>query len=56
MARHLIGHMCAEQKRAFAEGAVPLRPTRQDVWTRLIDAIVGLFLAPVTPTGEVRAR
>jgi len=50
MARHLIVHMCAEQERAVAEGAATLRPTWQDLGTGLIDAIVGLFLAPVTPT------
>ncbi|MFF2324951.1 MULTISPECIES: TetR/AcrR family transcriptional regulator [unclassified Streptomyces] len=48
MARHLILQTCAERERALADGAA----TRHPSWTRtadtLTDAVVGLFLAPVT--------
>lgn len=48
MARHLILQMSAERERALAEGAFTPRATWRDTATGLIDAIVGLFLAPVT--------
>jgi AcrR family transcriptional regulator len=52
MARLLMVHMLAERERALAEGT----PTRRSSWkeaaTGLIDAIVGLWLAPVTQTKE----
>ncbi|MFC7328256.1 TetR/AcrR family transcriptional regulator [Marinactinospora rubrisoli] len=48
MIRHLIVHTCAERERALAEGG----PTRRASWeataTGLIDALVGLWQAPVT--------
>ncbi|OZM69971.1 TetR family transcriptional regulator [Amycolatopsis antarctica] len=48
MARLLMVHMVAERERALAEGG----PTPRDSWQRaatgLIDAITGLWLAPVT--------
>ncbi|QFU92655.1 TetR/AcrR family transcriptional regulator [Amycolatopsis sp. YIM 10] len=51
MARHLISHGCAERERALADGT-----GRQDSWehttTGLIDAITGLWTAPVTPAGR----
>ena len=49
MARHLIVQVTAERERALAEGAATPRPTWHDTATGLIDAIVGLLLAPVTP-------
>jgi AcrR family transcriptional regulator len=52
MARHLITQVCAERERALAEGAAVARASWQDTATGLIDAIVGLLLAPVTPGGS----
>jgi AcrR family transcriptional regulator len=48
MARQLMVHMCAERERALAEHTRTPRPTWHDAGTGLIDAIVGLWLAPVT--------
>jgi AcrR family transcriptional regulator len=48
MARQLITHMCAERERALAEGAPTARSSWHDSATGLIDALVGLWLAPVT--------
>ncbi|GAB2756304.1 TetR/AcrR family transcriptional regulator [Amycolatopsis magusensis] len=50
MARHLLTHRCAGRERALAEGT-----EAQCSWahtaTGLIDAITGLWTAPVTPVG-----
>ncbi|TLS48047.1 TetR/AcrR family transcriptional regulator [Streptomyces montanus] len=53
MARQLILHLCAERERALAESTPTARSCWHDAATGLIDAIVGLWLAPVTsrPTG-----
>ncbi|SEH02989.1 regulatory protein, tetR family [Nonomuraea solani] len=48
MARHLIAQMCVERERALAEGTPTLHPSWDDLATSLIDAIVGLWQAPVT--------
>lgn len=48
MARHLIVHMCADHERALAEGACDPGSSWQDMSTGLIDAIVGMLLAPIT--------
>jgi AcrR family transcriptional regulator len=48
MARQLIVHMCAERERALAEDAPTPRSSWHDAATGLIDAIVGMWLAPVT--------
>jgi hypothetical protein len=48
MARHLIVHMCAERERALAESIPTPRSSWHDAASGLIDAIVGLWLAPVT--------
>lgn len=48
MARQLIVHMFAERERALAEGAPTPRSSWNDATTGLIDAIVGMWLAPVT--------
>ncbi|MEV1172331.1 TetR family transcriptional regulator [Nonomuraea sp. NPDC049784] len=48
MARHLIVHMCVERERALAEGTSTLQSSWDDLATSLIDAIVGLWQAPVT--------
>lgn len=48
MVRLLLLHTCAEQERAVAEGTPTARATWGEVATGLADAIVGLWLAPVT--------
>lgn len=48
MARHLIVHMCAEREGALADDTATPRSSWHDAATGLIDAIVGLWLAPVT--------
>lgn len=49
MARHLIVHMPAERERAVAENRATPRSGWADAATGLADAVVGLWLAPVTP-------
>ena len=49
MARQLMVHMCAERERALAEGIPTPRSSWQEAATGLIDALVGLWLAPATP-------
>lgn len=48
MARQLMVHMTAERERALAEGTPTPRAGWQDAATGLIDALVGLWTAPVT--------
>lgn len=48
MARQLLVHMVAERERALAEGTPTPRPTWPDAATGLIDALVAMWLAPVT--------
>jgi AcrR family transcriptional regulator len=48
MARQLMVHMCAERERALAEGTATPRSSWHDAATGLVDAITGLWLAPVT--------
>ncbi|MEV0642949.1 TetR/AcrR family transcriptional regulator [Streptomyces sp. NPDC050619] len=48
MARHLILHMSAERERALAENAPTPRANWHDAATGLVDAIAGMWLAPVT--------
>ncbi|TVT47153.1 TetR/AcrR family transcriptional regulator [Amycolatopsis rhizosphaerae] len=48
MARQLMVHMCAERERALAEGTPTPRATWRDASNGLVDAITGLWLAPVT--------
>src|SRR5205807_10159156 len=55
MARHLILQMAAERERALAEGSPTPWSSWHDATTGLIDAIVGLLLAPVTPS-QARPR
>ena len=50
MARTLILHTCAERERALAEGTDTPRATWGDAATGLADALLGLWLAPVTAT------
>jgi Tetracyclin repressor-like, C-terminal domain len=47
--RHLLVHMIAERERALAEDAPTPRATWADAATGLIDALVGMWTAPVTP-------
>lgn len=48
MARQLMVHMTAERERALAEGMPTPRASWRDAAEGLIDALVGLWLAPVT--------
>ncbi|ALG14536.1 TetR/AcrR family transcriptional regulator [Kibdelosporangium phytohabitans] len=48
MARLLMVHMVAERERALAESAPTPRSTWQDTADGLVDALVGLWLAPIT--------
>jgi AcrR family transcriptional regulator len=48
MARQLMVHMLAERERALAEGTLTPRTSWHDAGTGLIDAIVGMWQAPVT--------
>ena len=50
MARHLIVHMSAERERALAENTPTAHSDWHDATTGLVDAIVGMWLAPVSPT------
>lgn len=50
MARQLMVHMLAERERALAEGSATPRSSWHDAATGLIDAIVGIWQAPVTPS------
>ncbi|MED7929538.1 helix-turn-helix domain-containing protein [Nonomuraea sp. LP-02] len=49
MMRQLVLHTCGVRERALAEGTPTPRKTWHDTATGLIDALVGLWLAPVTP-------
>lgn len=56
MARNLLMHTCAEWERALAEGGPVPRSGWRQATSGLIDAIVGLWLAPVSPHPEKRMR
>lgn len=49
MSRHLIVHMCAERERALHAGSATPRATWDAAAAGLVDALVGLWTAPVTP-------
>jgi AcrR family transcriptional regulator len=49
MARNLLMHSCADRERALAAGAALPHRSWRAAASGLIDAIVGLWLAPVTP-------
>ncbi|HEV3359056.1 MAG TPA: TetR family transcriptional regulator [Pseudonocardiaceae bacterium] len=49
MVTQLMVHMYALRERALAEGAPTRRATWQDAATGLVDAVVGMWLADVTP-------
>ncbi|MFF3567380.1 TetR/AcrR family transcriptional regulator [Nocardia jiangxiensis] len=48
MARLLIVHSCAERERALADDTLVYRTSWEQAAVGLIDAITGLYLAPVT--------
>nr|WP_229712900.1 TetR/AcrR family transcriptional regulator [Streptomyces fuscichromogenes] len=48
MARHLIVQMCVDRERALSNGTPVSWPTWHDTATGLIDAIIGMWTAPVT--------
>ncbi|TVT47158.1 helix-turn-helix transcriptional regulator [Amycolatopsis rhizosphaerae] len=48
MARQLMVHVPAEREQALADGAPTVRAGWHDAATGLVDAITGLWLAPVT--------
>jgi AcrR family transcriptional regulator len=48
MARQLLVHVFAERERALAEGTPTPRASWYDAATGLIDALVGMWLAPVS--------
>lgn len=48
MGRSLLMHSCAERERLLAQGAPVGRPSWQAAASGLIDAIVGLWYAPIT--------
>jgi AcrR family transcriptional regulator len=49
MARNLLMHTCADRERALAAGSTMHQTSWRAAASGLIDAIVGLWLAPVTP-------
>ncbi len=52
MARLLLEHVCAERERALAHSTGTPRATWDEAADGLIDALVGLWLAPVTSRGD----
>jgi AcrR family transcriptional regulator len=50
MSRQLVVHMCAERERSLHDGNAPAQQAWESTTAGLIDALVGLWLAPVTPT------
>jgi AcrR family transcriptional regulator len=49
MARNLLMHTCADRERALAAGSSMHQTSWRAAASGLIDAIVGMWLAPVTP-------
>ncbi|MFF4273712.1 TetR/AcrR family transcriptional regulator [Streptomyces sp. NPDC001536] len=56
MARHLLIHLPAERERALAENRPTARSSWHDYATGLADAVVGIWLAPVTQERAEPAR
>lgn len=56
MARLLLVHVIGERERALADGTATPRSSWEDAATGLIDALVGLWLAPVTSQAEKEQR
>ncbi|SEP53065.1 regulatory protein, tetR family [Amycolatopsis saalfeldensis] len=55
MTRQLMVHLWAERERSLAEGAPTVHGTWKDAGTGLINALVGLWLAPSTPAHDTAA-
>lgn len=51
MVRNLVIYVCAEREKALAEGNPTTRATWDETAIGLIDAITGIWQAPVTPVG-----
>lgn len=51
MARNLLMHSCADRERGLAQGAIVPRASWSGAASGLVDAIVGLWRAPVTREG-----
>lgn len=51
MVRNLVIYVCAEREKALAEGTPTTRATWDETAIGLIDAITGIWKAPVTPVG-----
>ncbi|MFD4369408.1 TetR/AcrR family transcriptional regulator [Rhodococcus sp. NPDC058521] len=49
IAMFLIIEMCAQRERALADGRPLIRATWSEMSTGLVDALVGIWTAPVTP-------
>lgn len=56
MTRQLLIHTMAERERALAEGGVTSRSSWREAATGLTDALVGLWLAPVTRRDNGKER
>jgi hypothetical protein len=56
MARQLLVHIIGERERALADGTATPRSSWAETATGLIDALVGLWLAPVTSQAEKEQR
>lgn len=54
MTLHLVVHMLAERERALQDGARTPRATWDDAANGLVDALLGLWRAPVR--GSTRAK
>src|ERR1700754_2102098 len=52
MSRLVVVHMCAEHERALQNGSAGPNHTRDTAAAHLVDAVVGLWLAPVTPASS----
>jgi AcrR family transcriptional regulator len=50
--RHLLVHVPAERERALADGSPTVRASWADTATGLVDVLVGVWLAPVSPTPD----
>jgi AcrR family transcriptional regulator len=56
MARQLLVHMIGERERALAEGTPTPRSSWHDAANGLVDALIGLWLAPVTTPTRAEER
>jgi AcrR family transcriptional regulator len=56
MARNLLMHTCAERERAMTQNGSSAESSWHAAGSSLVDALVGLWLAPVTAGGEERRQ